>query len=245
MAPTRVGSDEINAFWFPGRWVGGISMIIGPILILVGTLLRIQFDFFFPQQLKAFADHPTLLTTSYSLFLAGNILLWPAIVTLAKLIGHKKPGWALWGGTLVILGLFARTFHYGINHLAFQLVHVQNLQQATKAIADSYSAFHIVSTLSAAILFGWIILAIGAYLSGTLNLVRSIGLGLMSTLMLGVLKGSSLVSAIDTIGLCVALIPLGVKVLRDGPTPGKRTIVGWSGLILGLVTLMYFFGQAG
>jgi hypothetical protein len=245
METKTIHLPDSEAFWFPGRWVGGTTMILAPVLILIGGLLRIKFDFFFPHQLKAFAEQPTLITTAYSFFLAGNILLWPAIMTVARLIGRTKPGWAIWGGTLVILGLFARNFHYGINHLAFQLVKVQNLEQATKAIADSYGAFHIVSTLSGAILFGWIVLAIGAYLSGTLGLVRSIALGSMSAMMLGVLKGSSLVSILATIGLCVALIPLGIKVLCDGPKPGIRSILAWTVLIILLIGFMYFLGQAG
>jgi hypothetical protein len=92
---------------------------------------------------------------------------------------------------------------------------------------------------------GWIALAIGAYLSGTLGLFRSIALGLMSALMIGVLKGSSLVSVAATGGLCVALVPLGVKVLRDGRTPSYRTILGWSVLMIGLVIIIFFIGQAG
>ena len=46
---------------FPGRWVGGVSLILGPVLILTGALLRIQFHFFAPQQLAAFEAHPNLL----------------------------------------------------------------------------------------------------------------------------------------------------------------------------------------
>ena len=88
-------------------------------------------------------------------------------------------------------------------------------------------------------------LAIGAYLSGTLGLFRSIALGLMSALMIGVLKGSSIVSVITIGGLCVALVPLGVKVLRDGPTPSYRAILGWSILVIGLVITLFFVGQAG
>jgi hypothetical protein len=48
------------------------------------------------------------MVASYSCFVAGNILLCPGIITLSKLIGRKRPVWALWGGVLVILGLFAR-----------------------------------------------------------------------------------------------------------------------------------------
>ena len=179
-----------SGYWFPGRWIGGTTMILGPLLLLAGVLLRIQFHFFFPQQLAAFQQHPAMMTASDSCFLAGNILMWPAIATLARLIGAKRPGWALWGGVLVIFGLFARTFHAGVDHLAFQLVRVQDLHLATHAVANSYGAFQVVSGLTAAILFGWIVLAIGAYLSGTLGLLRSIALGLMSALMIGVLKGS-------------------------------------------------------
>ena len=164
-------------FWFPGRWVGGISLTLAPILFLVGMLLRMQFHFFFPQQLQAFRDHPVLITTSYNFFIVGNILLWPAIITLARIVGRKKSQLALWGGTFIIFGLFARTFQGGINHLAFQLVNIQGLEPATKTIADSYGAFNIIATLNGTIMFGWLILAIGAYLSRTFGLFRSIGVG--------------------------------------------------------------------
>jgi hypothetical protein len=232
-------------FWFPGRWVGGTSLILAPMLFLIGMLLRIQFHFFFPQQLEAFRDHPTLIVTSYNFFVVGNILLFPAILTLIRLIGKKKSQWALWGGMFAMLGLFARTFQGGINHLAFQLVDILGLEAATKTIADSYGAFNIIATLNGMIMFGWVILALGAYLSGTLGLVRSIALGLMAGLMMGVLKGTTLYSVIAAAGLCIAFIPLGFKVLKDGAMPSFKTALSWIlGLTL-LLALLYFFGQAG
>jgi hypothetical protein len=242
----NVENLQINeGFWFPGRWVGGISMILAPILFLIGMLLRIQYHFFFPQQLQAFRDHPTLIITAYNFFIVGNILLFPAIITLATIIGKRKSQLAIWGGMFVILGLFARTFQGGINHLAFQLVNIQGLEPATKTIADSYGAFNIIATLNGTIMFGWLILAIGSYLSGTLGLFRSIALGLMMALMSGVLKGTSLFSIIAAAGLCIALVPLGFKVLKDGPIPGFKTIVSWILIIIVLVTILYFLGQAG
>ena len=234
-----------NHFWFPGRWIGGISMIFAPIVLLTGVLLRIRFYFFFPQQLSAFKHNPMLMAASYNFFVAGNILMWPAIITLVKEIGKKISQMALWGGTFVILGLYARTFHGGVDHLAFQLVRVQGLDIATKAVADSYSGFNIIATLNGALLFGWLILAIGAYLSGTLGILRSIALGLMSALMIGVLKGSSLVSVAATTGLCIALVPLGIKVLKDGPTPAYKVVVSWAFVIIAVVAILYFLGQAG
>jgi hypothetical protein len=235
--------DEVA--WFPGRWVGGTSMVLAPVLLLIGVLLRIQFHFFFPQQLAAFKEHPTLIAAAYNFFLAGNIALWPAIATLAWLIGRTRPGWALWGSSFVMFGLFARTFHAGADYLALQMVRALDVEVATKTVAGSYGAFHVVSGLNGAILFGWIILAIGTYLSGTLGLIRSMALGLMSALMMGVLKGSSLTSMLATAGLCVALVPLGVAILRTPPTPHLRTVLGWAALVTGLIAALFFLGQLG
>lgn len=230
---------------FPGRWIGGITLIIGPLLLLIGILLRLQFHFFFPDQLAAFKDHPTLQAASYSTFAAGNVLMWPAILTLVGLINAKRPKWALWGGIFAMMGLFARTFHAGVDHLAFQLVHSQGVDLATKAVSDSYGAFHIFSTLNLAILLGWIVLAIGAYRSGTISLFRAIALGLMSALPLGVLKGTTPFSIVAVAGLCIALIPLGIKVLRNGPRPSGRTVLHWLLIVAVGGVLFYYVGQQG
>lgn len=237
--------DATEAARFPGRWAGGVSMILGPLLILAGVLLRSGYDFFYPHQLAAYAEQPTLIFAAYSAFLAGNILLWPAIIALARSIGVVKPGLALCGGILAMLGLFARTFHAGIDHLAFQLVDVQNLDAATKAVSDAYGAVHIVSTLSFAIMAGWVVLAIGAYRSRTLGVLRSIALGLMAALPLGVLKGTTVLAVVAVTGLCAALVPLGVKTLRDGPRPRPGSVARWAALIVLVTAGMFLLGQAG
>jgi hypothetical protein len=230
---------------FPGRWIGGVSMVLAPALLLSGVLLRIRFRFFFPQQLQAYAAHPALITASLNCFIAGNIALWPAIVTLAQKIGERRPLWALWGGAFVLFGLFARAFHSGADHMAFQMDRVLGVDAATTAVAASYGAFHIVSALNGAILFGWILLAIGAYLSRTIGLVRSIALGLMSALMMGILKGSSATSVVATAGLCVALVPLGIETLTRPPLPKMRTALAWSAVVIAVAAALFVLGQLG
>ena len=246
VAPTRP-ADELTGRenWFPGRWVGGTALIIAPLLMLTGVLLRFQFPFFFPHQLAAYAQHPALLTAAYSCFLAGNILLWPAILTLTGLIMRTRRGWAIWGGSLTLFGLFARTFHAGIDHLAFQIVRIQGVDPATNTVAKSYGAFHVVSSLNALILFGWIVLAIGAYRSGTLGLLRSIALGLMAALMMGVLKGSSPTSVIATGGLCIALVPLGANVLWESPSPRPWQFAAWVAFLVIFFAALFVIGQLG
>ena len=203
----------IQSTVFPGRWVGGVSLILGPVLILTGALLRIQFHFFAPQQLAAFEAQPKLITAAYSCFALGNVILCFGIISLATFITAWNRVWGIWGGTLAILGLFTRTFHAGIDHLAFQLVQVQSREMAWQAVSDSYRAFHVFRNLNGAIMAGWMVLAIGAYRSRTLNLFRSIALGLMVMVPFGTLKGTE-IRATGIIGLCVALIPLGITMSR-------------------------------
>ena len=231
--------------WFPGRWVGGVTLIVAPLLLLVGVLLRIRFHFFFPDQLAAFDQHPSLIRAAYSAFALGTVLLFPAVLTLARLIAVRRPGWAVWGGMLTILGLFARTFHAGIDHLAFQIVAVRDVETALGIVAASYGAYYILSALNPAILIGWVVLAVGAYRSGTLGAARSVALGLMAALMIGVLKGSDWISVLATSGLCVGLVPLGVRVLASGPRPALRSVLVQSCLVLLAITLLVIGGLLG
>ena len=214
-----------TAFWFPGRWIGGISLVVGPLLFLAAALLRIQFYFFYDAQLAAYAEHPVLITAAYSCFVLGCLFLWPGIITLARFIGATHPVLAVWAGMFTILGLIGRVFHGGIDHMAFQLVNVQSLDAATAAVDDSYHAFHIIRYFNGMMMIGWILLAIGAYRSRTLGLIRSVALASMFILPLGTLKGTRFESTFLILGLCLALVPLGINVLRDGPPPSRKAIL--------------------
>jgi hypothetical protein len=125
------------------------------------------------------------------------------------------------------------------------LVNIQGLDTATSTIADSYGAFNIIATLNGTIMFGWFFLAVGSYLSGTLGLFRAIALGLMGALMSGVLKGTSVFSIVAASGLCIALVPLGFKVLNDGTRPGVKATIGWTLIVTVVIAILYFLGQAG
>jgi hypothetical protein len=223
---------------FPGRWLGGTALVLGPILLLVGVLLRAGRPFFFPAQLQAYADHPALMTAAYSCFLAGVVLLWPAVIVLAQRIGRVRPMWALWGGAMAVFGLFARVFHAGVDHLAFQLAADRGPEEATRAVADAYGAWHLMSAFSVAIMAGWIVLAVGAVRSRTLGWVRAVSLAATALLPLGVLKGTTPMSIVAVVGLGIALVPLGIQVLREGPVPRLRILLGWvAGMLLGLAAM--------
>ncbi|GAA1680138.1 hypothetical protein [Streptomyces yatensis] len=238
-------SSAVPAPPIPGRWTGGASLVLGPLLLLTGVLLRLRFDFFFPAQLSAYEHHPDLMTASYSFVSAGWVLLWPGVMLLAARIGERFRDLAVWGGALTVLGLFARAFHAGMDHLGFQLVAVQGAASATRTVSETYGAFHIFSTLNAAIMGGWLLLAIGAYRSRVLGPLRAAALALASAMPLGVLKGTTPLSVAAATGLCLALVPLGVAVLRDGPTPRAATVAGRLLVLVAVGTAMFLFGQAG
>ncbi|GAA4459628.1 hypothetical protein GCM10023189_33590 [Nibrella saemangeumensis] len=206
---------------FPGPWIGGTSLILGPLLLLTGALLRIQFHFFFPQQLAAFESHPALITAAYSVYALGNVVLCFGILYLVALIRQWDRVWAFWAGMLVLTGLFTRTFHAGIDHMALQLVQVQSLDSATKAVSDSYKVFHIFRYLNGYIMMGWLCVAIATYRARILSLPMAIALGLMVIVPFGTLKGTE-IRSIGLIGLCIALIPLGIRVLKQAPPLSRR-----------------------
>nr|CEL12684.1 hypothetical protein [Kibdelosporangium sp. MJ126-NF4]CTQ93548.1 hypothetical protein [Kibdelosporangium sp. MJ126-NF4] len=195
-------------------------MVLGPLLLLTGTLLRSPYNFFFPHQLAAAADHPTLMTAAYTAFLAGNVLMVPAVIGLARTIGGA---WGAWGGIMVVTGLIERTFHSGVDHAAFSVLRHSGPEAAKEFVANFYQDQHMFTFLSFTIMFGWYVLAIGAY--RTQGLVRSVTLATMGLLPLGVLKGTEVVSIVGTAGLCVAFVPLGITWLREAPRLSRRTVL--------------------
>jgi hypothetical protein len=208
---------------FPGPRLGGISLILGPLLLLTGALLRWGVPFFFPHQLAAYAVRPGLMTAAYATFLTGVIVLWPGVALVAARIAATRPGWAVWGGALVMTGLFARAFHGGVNTFALSLVDSAGTDAATRGVGNYYAYPEwIVSSLSLSIMAGWIVLAIGGLLSRVLRPWQAAGLMLPSGLMIGVLKGTDWLTIVELLGLAVAFVPLGLAELRKARFPANK-----------------------
>ncbi|WP_394615071.1 hypothetical protein JNUCC0626_35365 [Lentzea sp. JNUCC 0626] len=222
---------------FPNGWVRGAALIAGPVLLLVGTLLRSPFNFFFPDQINAVVEHPGLMRAAYTSFLAGNVVMWVAVAHLAYQTAQRSPRWAAWGGLLVTVGLFGRTFHAGVDQAAFSAARHEGAQKATELVAQGYGDLHLFSYLNFAIMFGWFVLAFATYRGGVLGKVRATALATMGLLPLGVLKGTEVLSIVGTVGLCVALLPLGVQALKEQPRPTRKNVLVAVPVALGLGAL--------
>lgn len=242
--PSAARKTPDPEYWFPGRLAAGVSLVVAPVLVFAGVLLRARYEFFYPHQLAAFAEAPALMTAAYSCFSLGTVLLFPGVLAVATRIGRTHPKLAAWGGLFVLIGLCTRTFHAGIDHLAFQLVDVQGLPAATKAVTDSYGAWDAFRTPVLCVVFGWYLLAFGAYRSGTLGLVRSLALAATSAFMVGTLKGTDWTSVVAATGLCAAFVPLGVRILREGERPSRRSLAV-AVPVAAAIVFLYFFAPTG
>ncbi|MDI5975717.1 hypothetical protein [Amycolatopsis magusensis] len=223
--------------WFPGRVIGGAALVLGPLVWWAGLLLRYlalhsgaftaeqlaefaRQPFAVPSQLAAYLANPALVTAGYACFAAGALLLWPAFVTLARVVAARAPVLARWGGTLVVLGLFGRLYFAGVDQTAFHLAASQGLDRANEFVAAnyagiSYGPWRVGVTASACQYLGMLLLAIGAFRSGTFGLGRCLVLLWAGTLWGGVLKAVHLADLFEYGALCLVLVPLGVRVLRD------------------------------
>lgn len=222
--------------WFPGRLIGGVALVLGPVAWFCGLLLRYlalssgaltaeqlaafaREPFAASSQLAVYAAEPELITAAYAVFLAGAILLWPAVATLAQ-IAATSPRLACWGGTLFVLGLFGRAYFAGVDQTAFVLTDVLGLEQATSAVRESYVAisygpWFVPVTASACQYVGALLLVIAAYRSSTFGVGRCLVFLWAGVMWGGVLKASHLYDVVRAGLLCLVLVPLGVAVLRD------------------------------
>lgn len=240
-------AQEHSNTWVPGRLIGGTTMIVGPLVWFAGLLVRYlavqlsdltpeqraRFDaqnFAAPRELAAYAQEPALVTAGYALFAGGTILLFPAVLTFARIVATRCPRLAWWGGTVFVTSLFARLYYSGIELTAFQLVDTVGLQQATQLVLDSYAdlsygLWRIPVTASAGSIVGVVLLVIGAYRAGTIGLGRGVLLLSFGWVFMGVLKQSDLIFGVlgGGVAVCVVLIPLGIAVLRDRIPPLHTT----------------------
>ncbi|TYK53288.1 hypothetical protein [Actinomadura decatromicini] len=252
-------TEEKSDTWFPGPVIGGLALIVGPVVWLTGMLLRylashsvtltpeqerVAGDTFAAGgQLAAYNHDPTFVTASYAMFVAGALLLWPAICTLAQITATRSPHLARWGGILIIMGLFARLYYAGVDQSAFELARTQDWEHTTRTVLDryvglSYGPWRIPVTAAFCHYVGVLLMTIAAFRSRTFGLVRSLLFLAAGVVFMGVLKESTVLDVVVSSGLCLVLVPLGVRTLRrnvpaplaDARPPVKRgaaRILSW------------------
>jgi hypothetical protein len=240
----RVHAPRALTSW-PGTRFGAGALVVAPLLLLAGEVVRSGHYYFFPAQLAAMVSAPATILTSYALYTAGLVLMIPAFLAVAGLIGRERPGWAFWGATVAVVGSTVRIFQEGMSFLALQLVGAQGLEAATAAVGDTYGAWYVLQTLNGSDNIAWGVLAIGAYRAGVLGWVPALGVAFMITHYSGVLKGSDLSSLTGAVLLAAVLVPLGVSLWRRAEPVSRGVWWGGVAAVASLVAQYLFAALSG
>ncbi|SDS02586.1 hypothetical protein [Microlunatus soli] len=214
---------------WPGTRLGAGSLVLAPLLLLAGELVRSGHFYFFPDQLAAMESARGTILTSYALYTAGLVLMIPAFVALASMIGREHPVWGFWAATIAVVGSTVRIFQEGISFLALQLVGAQGLETATKAVDATYGAWYVLETLNGSDNLAWAVLAIGAYRARVLGWAPALAVAFMMTHYSGVLKGTDLNSLTGALLLAAALVPLGLRLWAAAEPVSRK--VWWLGVV--------------
>lgn len=231
--------------WFPGRWVSGAALVLGPLLYFAGLFLRhraqrtgefteqeradlAESGFALPEQLALYAQNPDLVTHAYAAFAASAAVLMVAYLALAQLSVRRAPVLAVVGGLCAILSELVRFQRAGIDHTAFQLVDELGLERATEAfqatyVPVSYGPWWVPVTLSALGFVAPLLLAGALFRAGVFGTGRAALLVAGMFLWSGVLKEAQLHDwLVGGTALCVVLVPLGVRMLLGRPPEPRR-----------------------
>jgi hypothetical protein len=201
---------------FPGRVTTGVCMIAAPILLAALCLLGSGvYKFDGRAFLTAMAAHPAITTTFLNAVPIAVFLLMLAAIGLAGAARAASPRLSDIGGALALLGLCGPIFFIATEFCGYQLSSPAHLA----AGAYMYDQANMVPRISlnisgAAIVAGFILLAVAANRAGLLGRTRAVCLACTALLPFGFISAILPISAAGFIGCSIALVPLGLSWLR-------------------------------
>jgi len=215
---------------FPGPLVSGISLVVSPILAIVGTGLAIG-DYSESGSVFAadMARHHGLLVTGINISITGVTLGLFVVIFLAQAICTTHPRLGRAAGVLAIIGLMGPMFFEGIFWGASHVVDTTAHQNVAATLIDRSNMVPttIDNVSGPCLLVGFILLAVGTAKSGVLSTPRSWALGVTCLIPFGFISGYIIISTIAFVGLAIAVVPLGIQVLRErSESPAHDSVHG-------------------
>jgi hypothetical protein len=212
-AATRTVARDVG---FPGRSVTGLCMIVAPLLAILGSLLPIGIyhakgaDF-----VAGMAGHHLRGEFTFNFAVAGTILLIFAIIGMAQAIAQVRPRLGQTAGVLVIIGLCGPLFFNGVYFGGFQLTDPSTQSIAGKMMDQAQIIpSNIINISGPALVIGFILLGISAAKAGVLPRWQAWALGLTCIVPVGFISGFIVIAAIGFVCAALALLPLGLRLLR-------------------------------
>ncbi|HET7304560.1 MAG TPA: hypothetical protein VFJ12_08450 [Segeticoccus sp.] len=202
---------------FPGPAVTGVCMVVAPLLAIGGTALGSRTyhargaDF-----VAAMAAHPGSFDTAVQLAESAMLVLLLAVVGLAGMTCAGRPRLGRWAGVLAVVGLCGpisfELVYWSASHLADTAVH----RSAAALLIDESQVIPrtVMNVTGPALVVGFVLLAVAAARTEVLSRLRAGCLAATALIPLGFISGYLAISLVGFAGTAVALVPLGIEVLR-------------------------------
>lgn len=215
------------------KTVAGVSMVLGPLLLLIAFVASPRLETEAGAQLRVAAEHVDRFYLVNLLAMIGVVLLVPAVLGLMHMVRERRPLHGAVGGGLAVLGLLATMASFGIAFAIWQMA--SNGVQATDvALLDSLMdsagvviPINVVGFLGA---LGFVVLMLGMYRAHVVDwwmaLCAAAGVVLINVAFpAGVLALAILGSAL----LLAGLGAIGVMVWRESDADWEHTpdYSGW------------------
>jgi hypothetical protein len=202
---------------FPGPWLTGATMVVAPLLALLGTIVGIPTyhargtDF-----VAGMTDHPHLFDLAIQSAQASMVLMILAIAGLSAMITRTRPGLGRWAGALTIIGLCGPISFESTYWAAWHITDTDAHRAAAAQLIDDAQVIPrtIMNLSGPALVVGFLLLAVAAAKAGVLDRARAVCLGLTVLIPVGFVSGHLVIATVGFAGTAVALVPLGVRLLR-------------------------------
>lgn len=192
-------------------------MIAAPIILIAATFVGMNvYKALGVDYVHAMGQHMVRTAVTFNLVVAGMILLMLAVIGLAGRLADRGSGIGRWGGILAVIGLLGPLFFNGVYFAGFQLAGTGS-EAAAGAMIDRAQIIpsNVINLAGPALVFGFVLLAIGAGRARVLNRFSAWALGLTCIIPAGFISGHLAISTIGFAGAAVALVPLGINILRQ------------------------------
>ena len=202
------------------RMVGGVAMIVAPIVFVIAELLHGHFERDAAKQLDVIAQNTDRWYAAHILVLAGLMLALPAFVGLAHLVRQGRPALANLGQVLLVPGTIALAALVGMELVAWQMAQ-SGVDRAEMVLLWENTAENagIAPLVLAAVLFpvAWLLLGLALFLARLAPtwIAALVGLAQLVGFVGELSGGPKWLAVAAQVAFAIGLIPLGIRVLKQ------------------------------
>jgi hypothetical protein len=197
--------------------VGGLSMLLAPLLLLVGFAIHPPEPRSGAEAVEVIVDDPGRWNAAHIAFSFGMALSIPAVGGLVRLLGNRGAWFSIIGGLLAAVGVVFFGVFLGVELAMSAMVSAQierygGLELGMQALVDLEGALPVV-LLGLSLNLGLIVLATGLFVTRAVPRWRSVAIAGASLVLVGGLF-SNQIGAVGAAVLLVGLGAIGLQVLK-------------------------------